>query len=251
MYQGSFTEAPLDFLLGLVEEIVPCIPAKIYHPSSYLLQRVGDVWLHLRVLREDQTGQQGGALLGREGAQGVFEEQLGEQELVAADLTGHAALQLHGAAAVDVLEGLQHLWWPAGGVKAKAGRLAKNRSRIGGRVSIESARAWKFAVGGCRRLNSLNMDAHSKGVLHMCTSFRRFQVLIKFKPMEEKKSRASPLHLDALVVFRQQRQRLVRHEEQQPVQLLLHAHPLLDSGKLTHTRKHWLINEDAILQHVT
>lgn len=83
--------------------------AKINHLSSYLLQRVGDVWLHLRVLREDQTGQQGGALLRRQRAEGVLEQQLGEQELVAADLAGHAAFQLHGAAAVDVLEGLQHL----------------------------------------------------------------------------------------------------------------------------------------------
>lgn len=66
--------------------------SKTNHASSYLLQRVGDVWLHLRVLREDQTGQQGGALLGRQGAQSVFEQQLSEQELVAADLAGHAAL---------------------------------------------------------------------------------------------------------------------------------------------------------------
>lgn len=67
------------------------------------------MWLHLCVLREDQTGQQGGALLGRQGAESVLEQQLGEQQLVAADLARHAALQLHGTAAVDVLEGLQHL----------------------------------------------------------------------------------------------------------------------------------------------
>ena len=65
--------------------------------------------LHLRVLREDQTGQQGGALLGRQRAQGVLEQQLGQQQLVAADLTSDAAFQLHRPAAVDVLERLQHL----------------------------------------------------------------------------------------------------------------------------------------------
>lgn len=75
----------------------------------HLLQRVGNVRRHLRVLCEDQTGQQGGALLGRQRAQDIFEQQLGQQQLVAADLTGHAAFQLHRAAAVDVLEGLQHL----------------------------------------------------------------------------------------------------------------------------------------------
>lgn len=62
------------------------------NPSLYLLQRVGDVRLHLRVLCKDQTGQQGGALLGRQRAQSVLEQQLSEQELVAADLTGDAAL---------------------------------------------------------------------------------------------------------------------------------------------------------------
>lgn len=91
--------------------------ARTNHLPHYLLQRVGDVWLHLRVLRKDQTGQQGGALLGRQGAQSVLEQQLGEQELVAADLAGHAALQLHGATAVDVLEGLQHLRVTSRGVK--------------------------------------------------------------------------------------------------------------------------------------
>lgn len=65
--------------------------------------------LHLRVLCEDQTGQQGGALLRRQRAQDVLEQQLGQQQLVAADLTSHAAFQLHRPAAVDVLEGLQHL----------------------------------------------------------------------------------------------------------------------------------------------
>lgn len=72
----------------------------------YLLQCVGDVRLHLCVLCEDQTGQQGGALLGRQWAQDVLEQQLGQQQLVAADLTSHAAFQLHRPAAVDVLEGL-------------------------------------------------------------------------------------------------------------------------------------------------
>lgn len=75
----------------------------------YRLQCAGDVRLHLRLLREDQAGQQGGALLGRQRAQDVLEQQLGQQQLVAADLTGHAALQLHRPAAVHVLEGLQHL----------------------------------------------------------------------------------------------------------------------------------------------
>lgn len=70
---------------------------------------MGDVRLHLSVLRENQTGQQGGALLGRQRAQNVLKEQLGEQQLMAADLTGHPAFQLHRAAAVDVLEVLQHL----------------------------------------------------------------------------------------------------------------------------------------------
>ena len=75
----------------------------------YLLQSVGDVRLHLSALREDQTGQQGGALLGRQRTQDVLKEQLGEKQLVAADLTGHAAFQLHRAAAVHILELLQHL----------------------------------------------------------------------------------------------------------------------------------------------
>lgn len=75
----------------------------------HLLQCVGNVRLHLRVLCEDQTGQQGGALLGRQRAQGVLEQQLSQQQLVAADLTGHSAFQLHRATAVDILEGLQHL----------------------------------------------------------------------------------------------------------------------------------------------
>lgn len=75
----------------------------------YLLQCAGNVRLHLRFLREYQTGQQGGALLGRQRAQDVLEQQLGQQQLVAADLTGHAALQLHRPATVHVLERLQHL----------------------------------------------------------------------------------------------------------------------------------------------
>lgn len=75
----------------------------------HLLQCVGNVRLHLRVLCEDQTGEQGGALLGRQRAQGVLEQQLSQQQLVAADLTGHTAFQLHRATAVDILEGLQHL----------------------------------------------------------------------------------------------------------------------------------------------
>lgn len=75
----------------------------------YLLQCVGDVRLHLSVLREDQTGQQGGALLGCQRTQNVLKEQLGEKQLVAAYLTGHPAFQLHCAAAVDILEVLQHL----------------------------------------------------------------------------------------------------------------------------------------------
>lgn len=75
----------------------------------YLLQCVGNVRLHLRVLCEDQTGQQGGALLGCQRAQDILEQQLGQQQLVAADLTGHPAFQLHRPAAVDVLEGLQDL----------------------------------------------------------------------------------------------------------------------------------------------
>lgn len=90
MYQGSSTVANQGEVLD--KNTALCISAMLYHLSSYLLQRVGDVWLHLRVLREDQAGQQGGAFLGREGAQSVFEQQLGEQELVAADLTGHTAL---------------------------------------------------------------------------------------------------------------------------------------------------------------
>lgn len=70
---------------------------------------MGDVRLHLSVLREDQTGQQGGALLGGQRTQNVLKEQLGEEQLVAAYLTGHAAFQLHCSAAVDILELLQHL----------------------------------------------------------------------------------------------------------------------------------------------
>lgn len=65
--------------------------------------------LHLGVLGEDQAGQQGGALLGRQRAQDVLKKELRQQQLVAADLAGHPALQLHGAAAVDVLEGLEDL----------------------------------------------------------------------------------------------------------------------------------------------
>lgn len=77
--------------------------------APHLLQGVGDVWLHLSVLGEDQTGQQGGALLGRQRTQDVLEQQLRQKQLVAADLPGDAALELHGAAAVDVLQLLQHL----------------------------------------------------------------------------------------------------------------------------------------------
>lgn len=51
-------------------------------------------------------------------------------------------------------------------------------------------------------------------------------------------SQMSYPNLDPLVVFRQQRQRLVRHQEEQPVQLLLHTHPLLNSCKLKHTHTH-------------
>lgn len=103
-------EVEPDLFLQNFTRITYCTDrAKLNQLSHYLLQRVGNVWLHLRVLPKDQTGQQGGALLGCQGAESVLEQQLGEQELVAADLAGHAALQLHGAAAVDVLEGLQHL----------------------------------------------------------------------------------------------------------------------------------------------
>lgn len=76
---------------------------------THLLQRVGDVWLHLGVLSEDQTRQQGGALLRRQRAQDVFKQQLGQQQLVAADLTGHAAFQLHCPTVVNILEGLKDL----------------------------------------------------------------------------------------------------------------------------------------------
>lgn len=81
---------------GLIEEIWVLIPL---HKSSsnllvapHLLQGVGDVWLHLSVLGEDQTGQQGGALLGGQWTQDVLEQQLRQQQLVAADLTGDTAL---------------------------------------------------------------------------------------------------------------------------------------------------------------
>lgn len=60
--------------------------------------------LRLRVLGEDQAGHQGGALFGRQRAQDVLEQQLGQKQLVAADLTGHSAFELHRAAAVDVLQ---------------------------------------------------------------------------------------------------------------------------------------------------
>lgn len=78
-------------------------------PPPHLLQRVGDVRLHLGVLSEDQTGQQGGALLGRQRAQDILEQKFCQQQLVAADLTSYAAFQLHCPAAVDVLEGLKNL----------------------------------------------------------------------------------------------------------------------------------------------
>ena len=58
---------------------------------AHLLQRVGNVRLHMRVLSEDQAGQQGGALLGRQRTQDVLEQQLGQQQLVAADLTSYSA----------------------------------------------------------------------------------------------------------------------------------------------------------------
>ena len=55
------------------------------------------------------------------------------------------------------------------------------------------------------------------------------------------------------MVFRQQRQGLVRHQEQQLVQLLLHTHPLLNPSKLTHTHTHthraWLLSMSAQQQH--
>lgn len=59
--------------------------------APHLLQGVGDVWLHLSVLCEDQTGQQGGALLGGQWTQDVLKQQLGQKQLVAADLTGNTA----------------------------------------------------------------------------------------------------------------------------------------------------------------
>lgn len=59
--------------------------------APHLLQGVGDVWLHLSVLCEDQTGQQGGALLGGQWTQDVLEQQLRQKQLVAADLTGNTA----------------------------------------------------------------------------------------------------------------------------------------------------------------
>lgn len=65
--------------------------------------------LHLCVLRKDQTGQQRGTLLWRQRTQDVLEQQLRQQQLVAADLTSHTSLQLHCSAAVDVLEGLKDL----------------------------------------------------------------------------------------------------------------------------------------------
>lgn len=77
--------------------------------SPHLLQRVGDVRLHLCVLCKDQTGQQGGTLLWRQRAQDVLKEQLCQQQLVAADLTSYASFQLHCSAAVYVLEGLKNL----------------------------------------------------------------------------------------------------------------------------------------------
>lgn len=94
---------------------------RVKTPPPHLLQGVGNVRLHLRVLREDQTGQQGGALLGRQRAQHVLEEQFGQQQLVAADLTRHAAFQLHRTAAVDVLEGLQHLRRSSGKQTSESG----------------------------------------------------------------------------------------------------------------------------------
>ena len=82
--------------------------------------------LHLRILREDQTGQQGGALFGRQRAQDVLEQQLGQQQLVAAYLTSYAAFQLHRPAAVDVLEGLKDLKGTRGGNKTLVSNILES-----------------------------------------------------------------------------------------------------------------------------
>lgn len=52
---------------------------------------------------------------------------------------------------------------------------------------------------------------------------------------ETRQDKGSHPNLDPLVVFWQQSQRLVRHKEEELVQLFLQAHPLLNPSKLTHT----------------
>lgn len=76
---------------------------------QYLLDCVRDVRFYLSVLREDEAGQQGGALLRCQRTQRVLKQQLCEQELMTADLTRHSTLQLHCSVTVDVLQSLQDL----------------------------------------------------------------------------------------------------------------------------------------------
>ena len=55
---------------------------------------------------------------------------------------------------------------------------------------------------------------------------------------DQPEAKACDPHRDPLMVFRQQQQRLIRHQELQPMELLLHAHPLFNLSKLKHTHTH-------------
>lgn len=56
------------------------------------------------------AGQQRGHLLGAQRAQHVAQQQLGQQQLVAAQQRRHAPGELHRTAVGHVAQSLQHLW---------------------------------------------------------------------------------------------------------------------------------------------
>ena len=68
-----------------------------------------DTWFAAVSLLKDQTWKQSDNFLNGPVSQDVVENQLGDEELVAAHLTGHVALDLNSLLVVKVVQLLQHL----------------------------------------------------------------------------------------------------------------------------------------------
>ena len=94
----------------------PAAPRSPRPPQSpYPLQVGRQFWGRLAPAWVHGAGQQRGHLLGAQRAQHVAQQQLGQQQLVAAQQRGHTPGELHRTPLGHVTQSPQHLWGETGG----------------------------------------------------------------------------------------------------------------------------------------